>query len=78
MDSVICSRRILVSNLPQMEAESLVDKLGFHFSKKANGGGEVDNCCLDEDARTAVILFSEEGSEDVVVEQGCPLPPPPW
>lgn len=75
MNSVICSRRILVSNLPQMEAESLVDKLGFHFSKKVNGGGEVENCWLDEDTRTAVVLFSEEGSEDTVVEQL--LPPPP-
>lgn len=62
---MICSRRILVSELPQMEAESLVDKLGFHFSKKVNGGGEVENVSLDEDTRTAVILFSEEGGEDI-------------
>lgn len=74
MDSVICSRRILVSDLPQMEAESLVDKLGFHFSKKVNGGGEVQSCWLDEDSGTAVIMFSEEGSEDVV-EQRCSWAP---
>ncbi|XP_056871863.1 interferon-induced protein 35 isoform X3 [Takifugu flavidus] len=69
MDSVICSRRILVSNLPQMEAESLVDKLGFHFSKKANGGGEVENCWLDKDSGTVVILFSEEGIVDALVHK---------
>uniref|UniRef100_H2RJY1 Interferon-induced protein 35 n=1 Tax=Takifugu rubripes TaxID=31033 RepID=H2RJY1_TAKRU len=67
MDSVICSRRILVSDLPQMEAESLVDKLGFHFSKKANGGGEVESCWLDKDSGTVVILFSEEGIVDALV-----------
>lgn len=79
VESVICSRRILVSDLPQMEAESLEDKLGYHFSRKANGGGEVETCCLDRDTGTAVLLFSEEGSEDTVAERlwppGSPGPP---
>lgn len=72
---MICSRRILVCDLPQMAAESLEDKLGYHFSRRANGGGEVDNCWLDPDTGTAVVLFSEEGSEDVVVAPP-PRPPP--
>lgn len=63
MDSVICSRRILVSDLPQMDPESLADKLGFHFSKKANGGGDVQACQMMEDTWTAVITFTEDESE---------------
>lgn len=73
---MICSRRILVSELPQMEAESLVDKLGFHFSKKVNGGGEVESLLLDEDTRTAVLLFSEEGGEDIAEQLLGSSPPP--
>lgn len=65
MDAVVCSRCIWVSDLPQMDVESLVDKLGFHFSKKANGGGEVQSCRL-EDSRRAVIEFAEEGREETV------------
>lgn len=77
MDSVICSRRILVSDLPQMDPESLVDKLGFHFSKKANGGGDVEACQMMEDTWTAVITFTEDDSE-TAPSRCCPglLPPP--
>lgn len=52
-----------MSNLPQMDVESLEDKLGFHFSKKANGGGEVTGCHVQEDAQVAELTFAEEGGE---------------
>lgn len=70
MDSVVCSRRILVSDLPQMDPESLLDKLGFHFSRKKNGGGEVETCQMMEDTWTAVITFTEDDSE-TALSQCC-------
>lgn len=59
-----------------MDTESLVDKLGFHFSKKANGGGDVEMCQVLEDTRTAVITFSDLGSEDCCCCSQAPLSPP--
>lgn len=70
MESTISPRCVLVSDLPQMEPESLLDKLGFYFSKKANGGGDVEACQMMEDTWTAVITFSEDDSETALSQGG--------
>lgn len=53
-----------------MDPESLLDKLGFHFSRKKNGGGEVETCQMMEDTWTAVITFTEDDSE-TALSQCC-------
>uniref|UniRef100_H3CE04 Interferon-induced protein 35 n=1 Tax=Tetraodon nigroviridis TaxID=99883 RepID=H3CE04_TETNG len=60
VDSVVSPRCVLVSDLPQMDPESLLDKLGFHFSRKVNGGGEVHSCQMMEDMWAAVVTFTED------------------
>ncbi|KAK2833036.1 hypothetical protein Q5P01_016925 [Channa striata] len=39
INSEICPRRILLSNLPKMDTETMLNKLEIHFSKRKNGGG---------------------------------------
>ncbi|XP_017274937.1 interferon-induced protein 35 [Kryptolebias marmoratus] len=58
--SEVCSRRILISNLPRMDTEKLLNKLEIHFSKSKHGGGEVDSCDFLPDSGTVVIAFMEE------------------
>lgn len=53
----VCPRRILVSNLPQMDRQTLEDKLDIHFSKSRNQGGEVESCQVLPDSGHAVITF---------------------
>lgn len=58
MDTQICPRRILVSDLPsKVSEEVLKDKLELHFSKRKNGGGEVDDSDLLQDSGNVVIAF---------------------
>lgn len=57
IDSEVCPRRILISNLPRMDAETLLNKLEIHFSKTKNGGGEVEECEIMSDSWTVVITF---------------------
>ncbi|XP_030646121.1 interferon-induced 35 kDa protein [Chanos chanos] len=58
MDTQVCPRRILVSSLPKKESEErLLDKLEIHFSKKKNGGGEVDCVDMLHDSGNVVIAF---------------------
>ncbi|XP_072224927.1 interferon-induced 35 kDa protein [Leuresthes tenuis] len=59
IDSEVCSRRVLISNLPKMDMDTLVNKLEIHFSKRKNGGGEVDTCEFLSDSGTVVISFLE-------------------
>lgn len=61
----MCPRRILVSNLPRMDEEMLLNKLEIHFSKKKNGGSEVEACELRRDTWAVVITFVEKGGESV-------------
>lgn len=61
----MCPRRILVSNLPRMDEETLLNKLEIHFSKKRNGGGEVEFCELRGDIWTVVITFVDKDGESV-------------
>ncbi|KAF3699805.1 Interferon-induced 35 kDa protein -like protein [Channa argus] len=59
IDSEICPRRILLSNLPKMDTETMLNRLEIHFSKSKNGGGEVEDCEMLTDTGTVVITFLE-------------------
>ncbi|XP_070837363.1 interferon-induced 35 kDa protein [Chaetodon trifascialis] len=61
IDSEVCPHRILISNLPRMDEETLLNKLEIHFSKSRNGGGEVDSCEMMADSWTVVLAFVEKG-----------------
>lgn len=65
VDTEVCPHRIQVSNLPRMDEDILLNKLEIHFSKKRNGGGEVECCELRSDMWTAVITFVDKGGESV-------------
>ncbi|XP_073687636.1 interferon-induced 35 kDa protein [Garra rufa] len=61
METQVCPRRILVSNLPKEEPEERVlDKLDIHFSRTRNGGGEVEDTDMLHDSGTVVITFVED------------------
>ncbi|KAJ8414442.1 hypothetical protein AAFF_G00053120 [Aldrovandia affinis] len=61
MDTHVCPRRILVSNLPKKVEESrLMDRLEIYFQKKRNGGGEVESIDILPDSGSVVITFVEE------------------
>ncbi|KAF7227526.1 transcript variant X3 [Nothobranchius furzeri] len=68
IDSEVCPRRILLSNLPKMNTEILLNKLEIHFSKTKNGGGEVDVCDYLPDSGTVVIVFIKENVAKHLVE----------
>ncbi|XP_028842179.1 interferon-induced 35 kDa protein [Denticeps clupeoides] len=59
MDTQVCPRRILVSSLPKREEERTMDKLQIHFSRKKNGGGEVEDIDMLHDSGNVVITFVE-------------------
>ena len=63
MDIQVCARSILVSQLPDLDSEFLLDKLEIHFSKSSQGGGEVASRHFQEDTRNAVLVFTEDNSE---------------
>ncbi|XP_029363643.1 interferon-induced 35 kDa protein [Echeneis naucrates] len=60
IDSEVCPQRILISNLPKMETDTLLNKLEIHFSKSKHGGGEVEDCELLPDSGTVVLTFVEK------------------
>lgn len=60
IDSEVCPQRILISNLPKMDTEPLLNKLEIHFSKTKNGGGEVDECEMLADSGTVVLTFVDK------------------
>lgn len=57
IDTDVCPQRILISNLPPMDSETLLNKLEIHFSKSRNGGGEVEDCEALPDSGTVVLTF---------------------
>ncbi|KAL0993325.1 hypothetical protein UPYG_G00106140 [Umbra pygmaea] len=60
MDTHVCPRRILVSDLPKkLPEDRLLDKLEIHFAKRKNGGGEVDESDMLHDSGNVVITFAE-------------------
>ncbi|CAI5676298.1 unnamed protein product [Oreochromis niloticus] len=68
IDSEVCSQRILISNLPRMDTDTLLDKLQIHFSKSKNGGGEVEDCEYLSDSETVVLTFVENNIAKRVVQ----------
>lgn len=61
MDTQVCPRRILVSNLPsKLSEDKLLDKLEIHFSKTRNGGGEVEEIDMLHDSGTVVVTFVDD------------------
>ncbi|XP_034046805.1 interferon-induced 35 kDa protein [Thalassophryne amazonica] len=63
MVSQVCSQKILISNLPQVKSENvkmLLMELELHFSKRRNGGGEVDYCEMLPDSGSVVITFVDK------------------
>lgn len=63
IDSEVCPQRILISNLPKMDPETLQNKLEIHFSKTKHGGGEVEDCEMLPDSGTVVLTFVKKDSE---------------
>nr|AOT21929.1 interferon-induced 35 kDa protein [Sebastes schlegelii] len=59
IDSEVSPQHILISNLPKMESEMLLE-LEIHFSKRKHGGGEVDSCEMLPDSETVVITFVDK------------------
>uniref|UniRef100_UPI003AAC2780 interferon-induced 35 kDa protein n=1 Tax=Centroberyx gerrardi TaxID=166262 RepID=UPI003AAC2780 len=79
IDTQVCPQRILISNLPTMDSETLLNKLEIHFSKTPHGGGEVQECDLLHDSGTVVLTFvrtdvakglTETQYHDVKLEKG--------
>lgn len=66
ISSEVCPQRILISNLPKIDAERLVDQLEIHFSKSKNRGGEVDSCDIMTDSWMVVLKFVNENSEQAL------------
>ncbi|CAL8266133.1 unnamed protein product [Gadus morhua 'NCC'] len=60
MDTRVCPRSILVSQLPDVDSEVILDKLEIHFGKRVNGGGEVASRHFQEDTRNAVLVFTDD------------------
>ncbi len=67
IDSEVCPQRILISNLPKMDTDTLLNKLEIHFSKTRNGGGEVDEIEMLSDSGTVVLAFMEKSSEQALL-----------
>ncbi len=66
IDSDVCPRRILISNLPKMDTETLLNKLEIHFAKSRNLGGEVDECEMMPDSWTVVLTFVNDDGEQAL------------
>lgn len=66
IDTEVCPRRILISDLPRMDTENLLNKLEIHFSKRKHGGGEVDDCEMMPDSWTVVLTFVDNDSEQTL------------
>ncbi|KAK5884781.1 hypothetical protein CesoFtcFv8_018568 [Champsocephalus esox] len=57
INSEVSSQHILISSLPKMEIELLLNKLEIHFSKTKHGGGEVEKCEMLPDSWTVALTF---------------------
>ncbi|KAM8988693.1 interferon-induced 35 kDa protein isoform 1-T1 [Ara ararauna] len=63
------SRSIILSDLPSLE-ETLLDKLEIFFSKKRNGGGEVESKELLGNSGQVVLTFAEDRVAELLIERG--------
>lgn len=68
IDTDVCPRRILISNLPKMDTDTLLNKLEIHFSKTKHGGGEVDECEMMPDSGNVVITFVDKNLSEGLTE----------
>ncbi|KAK5913859.1 hypothetical protein CgunFtcFv8_008346 [Champsocephalus gunnari] len=57
INSEVSSQHVLISSLPKMEIELLLNKLEIHFSKTKHGGGEVEKCEMLPDSWTVALTF---------------------
>ncbi|KAF7665596.1 hypothetical protein LDENG_00135540 [Lucifuga dentata] len=69
IDTEVCPRRILLSNLPNADTEFLLSKLENHFSKTRHGGGEVEQCEMLQDLGNVVITFLKNDVARGLVEK---------
>ncbi|KAM3863969.1 interferon-induced 35 kDa protein [Diretmus argenteus] len=69
MDTKVCPRRILISNLPRVDTNTILDKLEIHFSKTRNGGGEVEECDMLHDSGNVVLAFLKSDVAKGLTEQ---------
>ncbi|XP_039236332.1 interferon-induced 35 kDa protein isoform X2 [Pipra filicauda] len=56
--------------LPSALEDALLDKLELFFSKKKNGGSEVEMREFQEDSRQVVLTFREDGVAELLIEKG--------
>ncbi|NWT05076.1 IN35 protein, partial [Mionectes macconnelli] len=66
------SRNILVSGLPSLDIteEALLDKLELFFSKKKNGGSEVESREFLDDSGQVVLTFTQDGVAEPLIKRG--------
>ncbi|NXK41358.1 IN35 protein, partial [Piprites chloris] len=66
------STKILVSDLPSLDIteEALLDKLELFFSKKKNGGSEVESREFLDDSGQVVLTFIQGGVAELLIERG--------
>ncbi|KAJ7396370.1 Interferon-induced 35 kDa protein [Pitangus sulphuratus] len=66
------SRNILVSDLPSLDIseEALLDKLELFFSKKKNGGSEVERREFLDNSSQVVLTFAQDGVAEPLIERG--------
>ncbi|NXS61228.1 IN35 protein, partial [Brachypteracias leptosomus] len=67
------SRSILVSALPCLgiPEEALLDKLELFFSKRKNGGGEVESREFLDDTGQVMLTFANDGVAEPLIARGC-------
>ncbi|XP_030077704.1 interferon-induced 35 kDa protein isoform X2 [Microcaecilia unicolor] len=71
MQMKLCNRRILVSNIPASErTDLLLDKLELFFSKRRNGGGEVEEREFLPDSGNVILTFLDNGVTKELVKKG--------
>ncbi|XP_062264309.1 interferon-induced protein 35 [Platichthys flesus] len=58
--SEVCPQRILISNLPEMDMETLLGRLQLHFFHSRHGGGDVEHCEFLPDSGTVVLTFLKD------------------
>uniref|UniRef100_A0A8C8RBJ3 Interferon induced protein 35 n=1 Tax=Pelusios castaneus TaxID=367368 RepID=A0A8C8RBJ3_9SAUR len=68
----VCDRCILLSSLPHLDLseEQLLDKLELFFSKKKNGGGEVEQREFLSDSGHVVLSFLHDGVAEQLMKKG--------
>uniref|UniRef100_A0A452H6J6 NID domain-containing protein n=1 Tax=Gopherus agassizii TaxID=38772 RepID=A0A452H6J6_9SAUR len=68
----LSDRCILLSSLPclDLSEEQLLDKLELFFSKKKNGGGEVEQRELLSDSGHVVLTFVQDGVAEQLMKKG--------